>query len=70
MLRPYNSGSILHLFPFLAMSSILLHLIMCLDWFKVQWFNKYNSVANWEFVLMTYCVILFGAMAYGICHII
>lgn len=68
--KSYKSGSILFLFPIFAMATTVLHLALCLNWFRIQWFNRSGSIDNWKFIFMTYCVILFASIAFGIYHII
>lgn len=68
---PYKSLHLTYIHPFLAMSTMLLHLVKFLHWFiVVQWIDKPSSVENWKFILMAYCVILFALIAYGMLHLI
>lgn len=64
--KPYKVGSVKYLFTFFALSSSLLHLVICLNWFIVQWFDKNNSAENWRFILMSLCC---RGIWYLYCHL-
>lgn len=51
----------------LALATQLLHLILCLNWFIMQYFQN-SQDENWKSIYIMYCIALFDATSFTILH--
>lgn len=69
---PSRPGWRTKFFKYFAQLGILLHLLGCLNWFKIQWFDHKQCgvvTPTWKFMLVTCSMIIFAAESLSFPHI-